>query len=127
MQMSKTSIAIKRLSSAGGLMISVMTYPTTGGVTARFASLGDYNFAEPHALIGFAGSRIIEQATREKLPDDFQTAEFLLKHGQLDQIINRYDMKETLSKILNMHNQHQSLDDNSSETTFVSVEGGKTV
>ena len=127
MQMAKTSIAIERFSSAGGLMISVMTYPTTGGVTASFASLGDYNFAEPHALIGFAGRRIIEQTTREKLPDDFQTAEFLFKHGQLDQIIHRYEMKETLSKILKMHNCNQVFNDKSSESTFVSVEGGKTV
>lgn len=127
MQMAKTSIAIERFSSAGGLMISVMTYPTTGGVTASFASLGDYNFAEPHALIGFAGRRIIEQTTREKLPDDFQTAEFLFKHGQLDQIIHRHEMKRTLSKILKMHQHDKALEDNSSETTFVSVEGGKTI
>jgi len=103
MQMAKTSFAIKRLSDAGGLMISVMTHPTTGGVTASFASLGDYNFAEPEALIGFAGRRIIEQTTREKLPDDFQTAEFLLKHGQLDKIIHRHDMKATLSNVLRLH------------------------
>src|SRR5699024_3616516 len=86
-----------------GLMISVMTHPTTGGVTASFASLGDYNFAEPEALIGFAGRRIIEQTTREKLPDDFQTAEFLLKHGQLDKIIHRHEMKDTLARVLRLH------------------------
>lgn len=103
MQMSKTSIAIKRFSAAGGLMISVMTHPTTGGVTASFASLGDYNFAEPRALIGFAGRRIIEQTTREKLPDNFQTAEFLFEHGQLDRIVHRHEMKETLSTILKLH------------------------
>lgn len=103
MQMAKTSIAIKRFSDAGGLMISVMTHPTTGGVSASFASLGDYNFAEPGALIGFAGRRIIEQTIREKLPPDFQTAEFQLKHGQLDKVIPREEMKQTLSTLLKMH------------------------
>ncbi|WP_337019901.1 acetyl-CoA carboxylase, carboxyltransferase subunit beta [Oceanobacillus massiliensis] len=103
MQMAKTSIAIKRFSDKGGLMISVMTHPTTGGVSASFASIGDYNFAEPGALIGFAGRRIIEQTIREKLPEDFQTAEFLMKHGQLDKVIHRKDMKEILSKLLAMH------------------------
>ncbi|HLR16097.1 MAG TPA: acetyl-CoA carboxylase, carboxyltransferase subunit beta [Bacillota bacterium] len=107
MQMSKTSIAIKRFSKAGGLMISVMTHPTTGGVSASFASLGDYNFAEPEALIGFAGRRIIEQTTREKLPDDFQTAEFLLKHGHIDRVVHRHDMKKLLSKIINMHGKSE--------------------
>jgi len=103
MQMSKTSVAISRFSEAGGLMVSVMTHPTTGGVSASFASLGDYNFAEPGALIGFAGRRIIEQTTREKLPDDFQTAEFLLKHGQLDQVIHRHDLTYVLGTLLKMH------------------------
>ncbi|MFD2046306.1 acetyl-CoA carboxylase, carboxyltransferase subunit beta [Ornithinibacillus salinisoli] len=103
MQMSKTSVAIKRFSEAGGLMISVMTHPTTGGVSASFASLGDYNFAEPGALIGFAGRRIIEQTTREKLPDDFQTAEFLFKHGQLDQVVHRHDQKQLFTTLLKMH------------------------
>lgn len=103
MQMSKTSVAINRFSKAGGLMISVMTHPTTGGVSASFASVGDYNFAEPKALIGFAGRRIIEQTIREKLPEDFQTAEFLLKHGQLDDVIHRHNMKHTLSTLLKAH------------------------
>lgn len=103
MQMAKTSIAIKRFSDAGGLMISIMTHPTTGGVSASFASIGDYNFAEPGALIGFAGRRIIEQTIREKLPADFQTAEFQLKHGQLDKVIPRDEMKSTLSILLKMH------------------------
>jgi len=103
MQMAKTSVAVKRFSEAGGLMISVMTHPTTGGVSASFASVGDYNFAEPGALIGFAGRRIIEQTIREKLPDDFQTAEFLLKHGQLDKVIHRHELKSLLSKLLSMH------------------------
>lgn len=103
MQMAKTSVALKRFSDNGGLFISVMTHPTTGGVSASFASVGDFNFAEPGALIGFAGRRIIEQTIREKLPNDFQTAEFLMKHGQLDRVIPRGEMKETLAKILDMH------------------------
>ncbi|MDQ0208103.1 acetyl-CoA carboxylase, carboxyltransferase subunit beta [Alkalicoccobacillus murimartini] len=103
MQMAKTSSALQMLHRSGGLYISVMTHPTTGGVSASFASLGDYNFAEPGALIGFAGRRIIEQTTRQELPDDFQTAEFLLKHGQLDRVISRHEMKDTLTKILDMH------------------------
>lgn len=126
MQMSKTSIAIKRLSDEGGLMISVMTHPTTGGVTASFASLGDYNFAEPAALIGFAGRRIIEQTTREKLPSDFQTAEFLMKHGQLDRIIHRHDMKQTLASILNIHAPEQS-QNAVMDASIASVEGGESV
>ena len=73
-----------------------MTHPTTGGVSASFASLGDYNLAEPGALIGFAGRRVIEQTVREKLPEDFQTAEFLLEHGQLDAVVHRDDMRESL-------------------------------
>jgi acetyl-CoA carboxylase carboxyl transferase subunit beta len=103
MQMAKTSVALKKLDRAGGLFISVMTHPTTGGVSASFASLGDFNFAEPGALIGFAGRRIIEQTIRQDLPDDFQTAEFLLKHGQLDRVIYRHEMKEILGKVLDMH------------------------
>ncbi len=105
MQMTKTSMAIKRFSEAGGLMISIMTHPTTGGVSASFASLGDYNFAEPKALIGFAGRRIIEQTIREKLPKDFQTAEFLLKHGQLDKVVHRHEMKQLLTTLLEMHDK----------------------
>lgn len=103
MQMAKTSAALAKLSAAGGLYISVMTNPTTGGVSASFASLGDYNFAEPGALIGFAGRRIIEQTIRQELPPDFQTAEFLLKKGQLDRVIPRKDMRDILGKILDMH------------------------
>ncbi|KZE64559.1 acetyl-CoA carboxyl transferase [Fictibacillus phosphorivorans] len=105
MQMAKTSVALKRLSDRGLLFISVMTHPTTGGVSASFASVGDYNFAEPKALIGFAGRRIIEQTIRQELPEDFQTAEFLLKHGQLDRVIHRSDMKKTLSTLLKMHTE----------------------
>ncbi|MCA1021887.1 acetyl-CoA carboxylase, carboxyltransferase subunit beta [Halobacillus litoralis] len=103
MQMGKTSVALQRLHADGGLFISVMTHPTTGGVSASFASLGDYNFAEPKALIGFAGRRIIEQTIREKLPDDFQTAEFLLDHGQLDRVVHRHELRETLTTVLDLH------------------------
>ncbi|MFX3618068.1 MAG: acetyl-CoA carboxylase, carboxyltransferase subunit beta [Sporolactobacillus sp.] len=103
MQMVKTSAALKKFSENGGLYISVMTHPTTGGVSASFASLGDFNFAEPGALIGFAGRRIIEQTIGEKLPDDFQTAEFLLKHGQLDQVIPRSELRHVLSTVLSIH------------------------
>lgn len=103
MQMAKTSAALKRFSDNGGLTISIMTHPTTGGVSASFASLGDYNLAEPGALIGFAGRRIIEQTIREELPEDFQTAEFLLKHGQLDAVISRLELKEKIANILHLH------------------------
>lgn len=103
MQMAKTSSALKMHSDQGLLIISVMTHPTTGGVSASFASLGDYNFAEPGALIGFAGRRIIEQTIREELPADFQTAEFLLKHGQLDAVIHRENLKDTLTNVLDIH------------------------
>ena len=92
----------------GLLYISVMTYPTTGGVSASFASVGDINIAEPKALIGFAGRRVIEQTVREKLPDDFQTAEFLLEHGQLDAVVHRKDMKETLSNIVRLHRRRRT-------------------
>ena len=103
MQMAKTSAALAKLHDKNILFISVLTNPTTGGVSASFASLGDINISEPNALIGFAGRRIIEQTIKQKLPDDFQTAEFLLKHGQLDKIIHRRDMKQILTKLLDMH------------------------
>lgn len=103
MQMAKTSAALKKFSDEGGLSITIMTHPTTGGVSASFASLGDYNIAEPGALIGFAGRRIIEQTIREKLPDDFQTAEFLLQRGQLDAVIPRKELKEKIAIILDIH------------------------
>ena len=106
MQMAKTSAALNQLHEKGLLFISVMTHPTTGGVSASFASLGDINLAEPGALIGFAGRRIIEQTIRQKLPDDFQTAEFLLDHGQLDQVVSRKDMQATLAGILGIHHPH---------------------
>lgn len=103
MQMAKTSAAIQELDRQGGLYISVMTNPTTGGVTASFASLGDINIAEPKAMIGFAGRRIIEQTIRQKLPDDFQTAEFLMEHGHLDRVVHRAEMRDFLSLMLRMH------------------------
>ncbi len=103
MQMAKTSVAFKRFSNHKGLIMTVMTHPTTGGVSASFASLGDFNFAEPGALIGFAGRRVIEQTVREELPEDFQTAEFLLKHGQLDAVISRLDLREKLRFLLEFH------------------------
>lgn len=111
MQMAKTSIAIQRLHQENGLFISVMTNPTTGGVSASFASIGDYNFAEPGALIGFAGRRIIEQTIREKLPDDFQTAEFQLAHGQIDKVIPRSEMRDTLATILDIHQLGGAIDE----------------
>ena len=110
MQMAKTSVALKKFSNHGGLIISIMTHPTTGGVSASFASLGDYNFAEPEALIGFAGRRVIEQSIREELPEDFQTAEFLLKHGQLDAIISRLDLVDKITNILEIHHQGGNLE-----------------
>lgn len=103
MQMAKTSVALNRHAETGNLYVSIMTYPTTGGVSASFASVGDVNLAEPKALIGFAGRRVIEQTVREKLPDDFQTAEFLLEHGQLDAVVHREQMKDTLAKIVRLH------------------------
>ncbi|MBU6943927.1 acetyl-CoA carboxylase, carboxyltransferase subunit beta [Staphylococcus sp. CWZ226] len=103
MQMGKTSVSLKRHSDAGLLYISYITHPTTGGVSASFASVGDINLSEPRALIGFAGRRVIEQTINEKLPDDFQTAEFLLEHGHLDKVVHRKDMRATLSQLLKMH------------------------
>lgn len=103
MQMEKTSAALKRHSDAGLLYISVLTEPTTGGVTASFAMLGDIIIAEPKALIGFAGQRVIEQTIRQKLPEGFQRAEFQLEHGFVDLIVERPDMKDTLSSILRLH------------------------
>ncbi|MFS0574870.1 acetyl-CoA carboxylase, carboxyltransferase subunit beta [Sporosarcina sp. 179-K 3D1 HS] len=105
MQMAKTSVALNRHSERGLLYISVMTYPTTGGVSASFASVGDINIAEPKALIGFAGRRVIEQTVREKLPENFQTAEFLLDHGQIDAVIHRSDLKDSIAKMVRLHVQ----------------------
>lgn len=103
MQMTKTSAALERHSKAGLLYVSVLTEPTTGGVTASFAMLGDIILAEPGALIGFAGPRVIEQTLRQKLPKGFQRAEFLVEHGFVDDIVRRENLKETLGKILEIH------------------------
>ena len=104
MQMAKTSAVLSKLNKAGLLYISVFTDPTTGGVTASFASLGDIILAEPGALIGFAGPRVIEQTINQKLPEGFQRAEFLLEHGFVDRIVERKDMKNELYKIIKIHN-----------------------
>ena len=103
MQMAKTTAALTKLDEAGLLYISVLTDPTYGGVTASFASLGDIILAEPGAMIGFAGQRVIEQTIGEKLPEGFQTAEFLLEHGFIDKIVKRENMKETLYKLICYH------------------------
>ena len=104
MQMSRTTIALARHSTAGLLYINVLTHPTTGGVTASFAMQGDITLAEPGALIGFAGPRVIEQTVRDKLPDGFQTAEYLAEHGLIDRIVERRDLRETLATLLALHN-----------------------
>jgi acetyl-CoA carboxylase carboxyl transferase subunit beta len=104
-QMAKVSAALKRHSNEELLYISVLTDPTTGGVTASFASLGDIIIAEPNATIGFAGKRVIEQTIKQKLPESFQSSEFMLEHGFIDMIINRNDMRKTLGHLLNIHRE----------------------
>ena len=108
MQMAKVSSAIGKHNDEGLLYITVLTDPTTGGVTASFASLGDIILAEPKALVGFAGRRVIEGTIKEKLPDDFQSAEFLLENGFVDKIVKREDMKITLYKLLKLHGYKES-------------------
>jgi len=103
MQMAKVSAAVARHSDAGLLYITVITDPTTGGVTASFASLGDIILAEPGAVVGFTGRRVIEGTIGHKLPDDFQTSEFLLMHGYIDKIVSRSEMKKTLVQLLKLH------------------------
>ena len=100
MQLAKISAVLARLDDAGVPYVSVLTDPTTGGVTASFAMLGDLNIAEPNALIGFAGPRVIEQTIRQKLPEGFQRSEFLLAHGMLDAVVERRDLKSTLIRAL---------------------------
>jgi len=100
--MAKTSAALAKLKSAGIPFVSILTDPTTGGVTASFAMLGDLNIAEPKALIGFAGPRVIEQTIRQKLPEGFQRAEYLLDHGMVDVICPRTEMRDKLASILKM-------------------------
>ena len=102
MQLAKISAALMKLDEAKVPYISVMTDPTTGGVTASFAMLGDLNIAEPGALIGFAGPRVIEQTIRQKLPEGFQTSEFLVEHGFLDAVVKRSDLKEFLCKAFDL-------------------------
>jgi acetyl-CoA carboxylase carboxyl transferase subunit beta len=106
MQMPKTCAGIARLHRAGIPYISVLTHPTTGGVSASFAMVGDLNVAEPGALIGFAGQRVIEQTIKQKLPPGFQTAEYLIEHGFIDQIVHRKDMKSFLTSVLRYWKRH---------------------
>jgi len=103
MQMAKTSAALYKFDELGGLFISVMTHPTTGGVAASFASLGDIHIAEMSSLIGFAGPRVIKQTIQQELPEGFQTSKFQLEHGQVDLVIHRQEMKKTLYHILKLH------------------------
>jgi acetyl-CoA carboxylase carboxyl transferase subunit beta len=105
MQMAKTCAGVARLNRKNIPFISVLTNPTTGGVTASYAMMGDLNISEPGAVIGFAGRRVIEQTIGEKLPDDFQTAEYLLEHGFVDSIVNRKDLKNYLSNVLGYYNR----------------------
>jgi acetyl-CoA carboxylase carboxyl transferase subunit beta len=100
MQMAKTSGALMRLDERGGLFLSVLTHPTMAGVLASFATLGDLIIAEPKALIGFTGPRVIEQTIRQKLPEGFQRSEFLLEHGLIDLIVHRRDLKATLARLI---------------------------
>jgi acetyl-CoA carboxylase carboxyl transferase subunit beta len=102
MQMAKTSSALMRLDAQGGLFLSVLTHPTMAGVLASFATLGDLIIAEPKALIGFTGPRVIESTIRQKLPEGFQRSEFLLEHGLIDLIVHRRDMKTMLGKLLDL-------------------------
>lgn len=103
MQMAKTSAVLARFSQRGGLFISVLTDPTTGGVSASFANLGDIVLAEPGALIGFAGPRVIEQTIGQKLPEGFQRAEFQEEHGFVDQVVPRRELRGVLSQLLTLH------------------------
>ena len=103
MQMAKTAAALEHFSSVGGLYISVLTHPTTGGVTASFASLGDIMLAEPQALVGFAGPRVVEQTIGQPVPEGFQSAEYQLDHGFLDAVVPRKELRATLSRLLRLH------------------------
>lgn len=107
MQMAKTSAAIEQFSKNGGFYIAYLTHPTTGGVSASFASLGDITLAEPNALIGFAGPRVIKETIKQALPDGFQTAEYLMKHGFVDQIVARQDMRATIGQLLTLHTKER--------------------
>ncbi len=124
MQMAKTSAALKRHSDAGLLYVTVLTDPTTGGVTASFAMLGDIILAEPGALIGFAGPRVIEQTIGQKLPKGFQRAEFLVEHGFVDAIVERPKLRETLGEILRMHSRDSVLERTLEGTASEAAEAG---
>lgn len=115
MQMAKVSAAVKFHSMADQLYITVLTDPTTGGVTASFAMEGDIIISEPNALVGFAGQRVIEQTTGQKLPEGFQRAEFILEHGFCDMIVPRSEMKETLASLLEMHKSAGTKSDKNSK------------
>lgn len=107
MQMAKTSAAVQKFSASGGLYVSVLTHPTTGGVSASFATLADITIAEPGALIGFAGPRVIEQTIGQKLPAGFQRAEYLEEHGFVDGIVSRLEMRDKLAQILKLHEKRR--------------------
>ncbi len=109
MQMAKTCAAVERFLNGGGLYISYLTHPTTGGVTASFASMGDITLAEPNALIGFAGPRVIEQTIGQKLPEGFQRSEFLQQHGYIDKIVERDNMKTTITQLLRLHSKSHGM------------------
>ena len=102
MQLPRTIIAVRRMKEAGLPYIVLLAHPTTGGVTASFAMLGDIHIAEPGAIIGFAGRRVIEETVREKLPQDFQTAEYLQEHGMVDMVVSRADQPDVIGRILTM-------------------------
>lgn len=125
MQMAKISCAVKRHSDAGLLYVSVLTDPTTGGVTASFAMQGDIILAEPNALIGFAGRRVIQDTIRQELPEDFQTAEFMLKHGLVDAVVPRDQLRMTLANLLALHHAHESSGDG--EQTVIEFSNFNTV
>ena len=125
MQMAKTSGAVKRHSDAGLLYITVLTDPTTGGVTASFAMEGDIILSEPGALVAFAGPRVIEQTIRQKLPKDFQTAEFLQDKGFVDAVVDRREMKKVLSDLLLMHGIKKTEKAETEENTLESSESSE--
>jgi acetyl-CoA carboxylase carboxyl transferase subunit beta len=108
MQMPATTVAIQELKEARLPYIVILTDPTTGGVTASYAMLGDVHIAEPNALIGFAGARVIESTIREKLPEGFQRAEYLLEHGMVDMVVKRHDLAETLGRLIGLLMKHEA-------------------
>jgi len=122
MQLPRTTVGVQRMKDAGVPYIVVLTNPTTGGVSASYAMLGDVHIAEPGAVIGFAGRRVIEGTIREKLPDDFQTAEYLQEHGMVDMIVSRLDMKSTLSRVVRLLLNMPSYEVSPEETPKVSTE-----